>query len=172
MTRETLIIGFRFVLLLLIQTLILNRIHLFGFLNPNAYLLFIFLYPVETKRANFLIVSFLFGLCIDLFSNTGGINAAATVATAYLTLPLIKIIWNSQDLDFQLFKLNNEPLPKTLVYISLLTLVHHFLLFSIEYWSLREFGTVLYKTFSTSVVTIFLCILGLYLTKKGASTHY
>ncbi len=171
MTRDTLNIAFRFLFLVLLQNLILNNIYFFGYINPNLYLLFIFLYPIETKRTNFLFVSFFLGLTIDVFSNSGGINAGATVATAYLSLPILKILLNSQDTDFKLFKLSNEPFLKILVYVSLLTFIHHIFLFSFEYFSTQQIGMILYKAFTTSCFTIVLIVLSIYLSKKNIATN-
>lgn len=172
MTRETLTIAFRFLFLLLVQTLILNNIYLFGYINPNLYLLFVFLYPLQKERANFLFVAFLFGLCIDIFSNSGGINTAATVAIAYLRLPLLKLILNTQDIDYKLFKINQESLPRIIVFIGALTLVHHFILFGMEYFSLKEFSTIFYKTFTTSIFTILLCTLSVYFARKSNISNF
>lgn len=172
MTRETLTIAFRFLFLLFVQTLILNNIYFFGYINPNLYVLFIFLYPLEKERTNFLLISFLFSLSIDVFSNSGGINTAATVAIAYLRLPFLKLILNTQDLDYKLFNISQEALPRIIVYVGSLTLVHHFILFGMEYFSLKEFSTILYKTFTTSIFTILLCTLSIYFTKKSNLSNF
>jgi hypothetical protein len=47
-----------------------------GFIMPLPYLLFIILYPVNGNRSGLLITSFL-GLTMDVFSNSGGVHAAA-----------------------------------------------------------------------------------------------
>lgn len=172
MTRETILISLRFLFLVLIQTLILNNVHLFGYINPNLYLLFVFLYPIEKERTNFLVISFLFGLCIDIFSNTGGINTAAIVAIAYLRLPILKLILNTQDLDYKLFRLDQETFPRIFVFIGVLTIIHHFILFGMEYLSFNEFPTILYKTMTTSIFTILLCIISVYLTRKGDTSKF
>jgi len=166
MTRETLIIAFRFIFLVLVQVVILNNIYFFDYINPNLYVLFVLLYPIETKRANFLVISFLLGLTIDIFSNSGGINAAATVAMAYLSFPILKIILNSPDTDFKLFRLSEVPFLRILFYVSTLVFIHHFVLFSLEYANLNEIGTIFYKTINTSIFTIFLCTVSIYLTGK------
>ncbi|MEI6866468.1 rod shape-determining protein MreD [Flavicella sp.] len=172
MTRETIIIAFRFIFLVLVQTLILNNIYFFDYINPNLYILFIFLYPLGVKRTNFLIVSFLLGLSIDLFSNSGGINAAATVAIAYLRLPILKLLINSQDVDLKLFKLHKESFFRVLTYISILTFTHHFVLIGLEYSSIKEIGAILHKTITTSLFTIFLCTLSIYLFSKNKTTNF
>lgn len=163
MTRETLLLFIRFVFLVLLQTLVLNNIHFLGYLNPNLYLLFVFLYPLKKERSNFILLSFLLGLCIDIFSNSGGINAASTVCIAYLRLPLLKLILNKYDLDFQLFHLMSESLLKVILFISVLTFIHHSLFYFLDYFSFKNFNDILYKVFTASIFTIILSILVLVL---------
>ena len=67
----------RFILLLIAQILIFNRIDLFGFINPFPYVLFIILYPVNGNKSGLLAASFLLGLLMDMFWNSGGVHAAA-----------------------------------------------------------------------------------------------
>lgn len=172
MTRETIIIAFRFIILVLVQTLILNNIYFFDYINPNLYILFIFLYPQEIKRTNFLIISFLLGLSIDIFSNSGGVNTAATVAIAYLSLPVLKLVINSQDIDLKLFKLHKEPFLRVLTYVSILSFIHHFVLIGLEYSTINEIGTILHKTITTSIFTIFLCTLTIYLFSKNKTSNF
>jgi rod shape-determining protein MreD len=74
----------RFILLLALQVIIFNRIDLFGFINPYPYILFILLYPVNGNKAGLLLSSFLMGLLLDMFLNSGGSHAVACVSLAYL----------------------------------------------------------------------------------------
>ncbi len=163
MTRETLLLTIRFVFLLLLQVLVLNNIHFLGYINPNLYLLFVFLYPLEKERGNFIFISFLLGLCVDFFSNSGGINAAATVCIAYLRLPLLKLILNKYDLDYKLFHLMSESLLKVFLFITLLTFVHHSLFYFLDYFSFKDVGMLAYKVITASIFTIILSILVLIL---------
>jgi rod shape-determining protein MreD len=163
MTRETVLLTIRFVFLLLLQVLVLNNIHFLGYINPNLYLLFVFLYPLEKERGNFIFISFLLGLCVDFFSNSGGINAAATVCIAYLRLPLLKLILNKYDLDYKLFHLMSESLLKVFLFITLLTFVHHSLFYFLDYFSFKAVGMLAYKVITASVFTIILSILVLIL---------
>ena len=73
----------RFILLLTAQILIFNRIDLFGFINPFPYILFIILYPVNGNKSGLLAASFLLGLLMDMFWNSGGVHAAACLVLAY-----------------------------------------------------------------------------------------
>ena len=81
----------RFILLLAAQIIIFNKFNLFGFINPYPYILFIILYPVNTNKNNLLIASFLLGITMDLFCNSGGVHAAACVVLAYIRPQIFSI---------------------------------------------------------------------------------
>jgi rod shape-determining protein MreD len=159
--------SFRFISLVLLQVLILNHINLFGYLNPLVYISWVFLFPIRKNKSLFLITSFLLGLSIDFFSDSGGINAAAILFIAFLRLSILKAILRKSDFDYLLFNLRSLSIDKIFLYIATLTIMHHFIVFSLEYFSLNAFITVLKNTFFTSIFTIILSILGILLfTKK------
>ncbi len=157
----------QFVLLVLFQVLILNNIHLFGYLNPYIYIIFVFFYPLRKDKGSFLILSFLLGLTIDFFSNSGGINAAATLLIAFIRLPILSKILNKSDLDYQSFNLRSISIYKSLAYISSLTFIHQLTLFSLEYFSINSFGTIITKAIFSTIFTVIIIYLGIILfTKK------
>ncbi|HBT08745.1 MAG TPA: rod shape-determining protein MreD, partial [Leeuwenhoekiella sp.] len=73
----------RFVFLVLIQIAIFNNINFLGYINPYPYVLFIVLFPIGDNRALLLFTSFLLGLTVDMFCNSGGMHAASCVTIAY-----------------------------------------------------------------------------------------
>ena len=126
---------FRFIGLLLLQVLVLNHINLFGFINPMVYIVWVMFYPIKKKKTLFLVLSFLLGLCVDIFSDSGGINAAATLCIAYFRLSILNTILRKTDYDYLLFNLRAISFGKALLFISTLTVIHHFIIFSLEYFS-------------------------------------
>ena len=78
-------------LLIIAQTIIFNNINLFGYLNPFIYIIFIIYYPIKNDRIFFIFISFIIGLLIDIFSDTLGLHAAASVTIAYLRPFILKI---------------------------------------------------------------------------------
>lgn len=84
MTSNTLIRLRNFVLLALVQVLIFSQIHLFGYATACIYIIFILKLPRHTTRNEMLIWSFLFGLIVDIFSNTPGLNAAAATLLGFV----------------------------------------------------------------------------------------
>ncbi len=157
----------RFLILVLLQVLVLNHIHFFGYLNPMVYIVWVLLFPIRKSQTLFLILSFLLGLSIDFFSDSGGINAAATLFIAFIRLPILKIVLKKTDFDYLLFNIRSISFSKALLFISILTLIHHFIVFSLEYFSLNYFPSIIYNTILTSIFTIIISILGIILfTKK------
>jgi len=157
----------RFIGLVLLQVFVLNHINLFGYLNPMIYILWVILFPIRKDKGVFLILSFLLGLTIDFFSDSGGINAAATLFIAYVRLPILKAVLKKTDFDYLLFNLRAISFGKAFLFISILTVIHHFIVFSLEYFSLNSFSSIISNTILTSGITIIISILGIILfTKK------
>ena len=61
-----------FVILILVQVFILNKIHLFGYATPMLYVWFILTLEAGTGRNKAMLWAFVMGLVIDIFSNTFG----------------------------------------------------------------------------------------------------
>ena len=74
---------FSFILLVLVQVLVLNNIQFLGYIDPYLYILFILVLPVQMPRWFLLILAFALGITIDIFSNTLGMQAFATVFIAF-----------------------------------------------------------------------------------------
>lgn len=147
----------RFVVLVLIQVLVLNNINFMGNINPFVYILFIILYPIKNNRSLFIFLSFLLGLTIDMFSDSGGVHAAASVAIAFLRPAALKFTFGAM-YDHQTVKFATAEFVSNLTYISILTIIHHIILFSLEIFNTSEVILILTKALFSSIFTIILCI--------------
>lgn len=148
----------RFILLILVQVLILNHVNFLGYINPYAYILFILLFPFNANQSLFLICSFLLGLCVDMFGDSGGVHAAASVLTAFAR-PLILQFTFGLSYEFQTIKLNKVTMGERLVYIILMTVIHHVVLFLFETWSFSLWNITLKKSIFSSIFTVLLCLI-------------
>ncbi|AUC85372.1 hypothetical protein CW731_08770 [Polaribacter sp. ALD11] len=164
--NKTIYFGLLFIFLVLLQVLVLNNILFLGYINPYLYILFIFLYPLKKNRFAFLLVSFLLGLSVDFFSNSGGIHAFATLTTAYLRLFFIKVFFRKYEIDYPFFNLNLEPFGKKFNYVVTLTVIHHFILFSLINFSFQNIYHVLLNTLYSSAFTLILYFLSIYIFSK------
>lgn len=148
----------RFVVLLLVQVLILNHINFLGYINPYCYILFIILYPINSNRMVFLFLSFLLGLLVDVFSDSGGIHAAACVLIAYIRPVFLKSTFGML-YEHQSAKFKDVALDTKLGYMAALIGIHALVLFSLEVFNISQILLILKKTLFSSIFTLILCLL-------------
>jgi rod shape-determining protein MreD len=153
--------------LLLLQILVFNNILFFGFINPYVYIVFVFLYPLKEERISFLFYSFLLGIIIDFFSDSGGIHAFSILCIAYLRLFFVKLYFRKVAADYAFFKLKSESFGKTFNYVVTLTIIHHFIYFSFANFSFNNFSNVFLNTLYSSIFTLLLYFLGTYIFTKN-----
>lgn len=153
--NEVLKQSFRWVLLILLQIIIFNRIGFFSLFNPFVYVYFVLMLPLATPRSLLLILAFLTGLTVDIFSNTGGLHALATTLVAFIRPFWVKIaIPRSNYDDLSNIKLKEIEFGQFMAYCSLLLLVHHFSLFLAEslYW--QDLLLIFGKTFTNTLLSL------------------
>ena len=153
----------RFLILILFQVLVLDNIQMGGYLNPYFYVLFIILMPFETPRWLILITAFLLGVSVDLFTNTLGMHAAASVFMAFLR-PWILSIFAPRD--------GYEPdtFPRIffygfnwfLRYSLVMVFFHHLALFYLEVFHFQDFLSTFLRVILSTLVTTATVILSQY----------
>ncbi|SDB53137.1 rod shape-determining protein MreD [Flavobacteriaceae bacterium MAR_2010_188] len=157
MNNANINIFFQFIGLVLVQVLVLNNINFAGFVNPYLYVLFILLYPIKNNRTFFLTLSFLIGLAVDIFSDSGGVNAGASVFIAFMRPIILKFSFGMV-YEYQTLKFNNTEIGNRMIYFAILIIVHHFVLFSLEVFNFSEILLILKKTLFSSIFTLILCL--------------
>lgn len=156
----------RFFLLLAAQVLIFNSINFFGYLNPFPYVLFIILYPVNGNKSGLLLASFLLGIMLDMFCNSGGVHAAASVSLAYLRPTFFKFSFGVS-YEYQTVKINDKLTPERFSFILISIVTHHFILFILETFRLNFFFNILIQTIFCTVFTLVISIIIIYLFKPS-----
>ena len=152
-----------FVSLVLIQVLILNQIRLGGFINPYIYILFIILLPLSTPRYLVLLLGFLIGLTIDVFTNSLGIHAAATVFIAYLRPLVVRSISSHEEDRNDYPGLYQNKFKWFLSYAAIMVVLHHLVLFYIEVFTFSDFFRTLYHAVLSSIFSVFIIVLSQFL---------
>lgn len=157
---------FRFILLLAVQIIIFNNMNFLGYISPYPYLLFIILYPVNSNKSGLLLASFFLGLTMDLFSNSGGFHTTACIILAYYRPYLFKFAFGLS-YEYQTIKLNDVLTPERFSFILLSVIIHHLTLFTLEAFKFTLILDILLRTVLSSVFTLILCIIIIYLTKPN-----
>ncbi|WP_269240618.1 rod shape-determining protein MreD [Flavobacterium limnophilum] len=157
---------FRFLLLLAVQIIVFNNMNFLGYISPFPYLLFIILYPVNGNKFGLLFASFLLGIIMDMFSNSGGIHTTACLILAYYRPYLFRFSFGLS-YEYQTVKLNDVLTPERFSFILLSVVIHHFILFILEAFEISFFFDVLIRTLLSTVFTIIICIIIIYLIKPN-----
>ncbi len=150
----------RFVLLVLIQVLILNNLQLPGVFNPYIYPLFLLLLPIKMPHWLLFLVGFAAGLTIDLFSNTMGMHAAASVLLCFMRPHVFKLIEPSGG-----YEQTDKPSLSYMgvrwfaTYASILVVIHHLFFFFIETLEFGQVGFMLLKIMLSTLLSLVLIFL-------------
>ncbi len=168
MNKDTLSHIGRFVILILVQTFILNHINFLGWLNPYIYIIFILLAPININKSLFLLLSFILGLTIDMFGDSGGVHAAACLIIAFFRPVALRTVFGLS-YEFQTVKLGNTGFGEKLAYVTLMVLTHHIVLFSLEIFNFSHILLILKKTLFSSLFTIMITMLVLVLFRRNDS---
>ncbi|MDC0371599.1 rod shape-determining protein MreD [Flavobacteriaceae bacterium] len=147
----------RFIALVLLQVLICNQMNFLGSISPYIYVLFILIYPVKNNRLSFIFISFVLGILIDIFMDTGGAHAAASVTIAYMRPVFLKFSFGAA-YEYQAIKFNDADLLPRVIYFTLLILIHHFILFILIIFDNSKAGMVVSNALSTGLFTLFLAL--------------
>ncbi|MBC7846658.1 MAG: rod shape-determining protein MreD [Flavobacterium sp.] len=157
---------FRFLLLLAVQIIVFNNMNFLGYISPYPYILFIILYPVNGNKFGLLFASFLLGIIMDMFSNSGGIHTTACLVLAYYRPYLFRFSFGLS-YEYQTVKLNDVLTPERFSFILLSVVIHHFVLFIMEAFKISFFWDILIRTLFSSLFTIIICIIIIYLIKPN-----
>jgi len=157
----------RFIFVVILQILLFRNFNLFGFIDPFFYLLFIILIPFETPKSFLLISAFFLGLSIDVFTNTIGIHASASVFVAYLR-PMVLQYFAPRDG----YEINTYPRIKYyglwwfVRYAGIIVLLHSLVFFFVDAFGFEYFFRTLLYSALNAFFTLLLIVLSQYLIYK------
>lgn len=147
-----------FILLVLFQVLILNGIPFLGLAVGFPYIYFIIKQPIGMNRNLLLILGFILGFTIDIFSNTPGVHAAATTLVAFSRRGIQSLFFAREDFDQEIPKLSllRDAFVK---YVIGMILLHHTVLILLESFSYSNPLMMGMKILGSSVLS-FIFIMG------------
>ena len=165
MNRDNILHIFQFFLLLFLHLFLLNNINLFGFINPNLYLLFIIIYRLDGNPTLLIIIGFVMGLLLDLLTQGSGGHTIATLTIAFLRLSIIKFSFGV-NYDVPMGMIKGSLLRQRLLYFMLMVVIHHLVLYSIVYFSFDNTIIILKNTLFTSFFTFIMVFISLGLFRE------
>lgn len=139
---------------------------MFGFANPYPYVLFILLFPVNGNKNALLISSFFLGLIVDMFSNSNGIHAMACTVLAFIRPNLFRFAFGIS-YEYQTVKIADKISSERVSFLLLSIFIHHFILFSFEYFRFTLFFDIISRTLVSTLLSFIICLLIIYLIKPS-----
>ena len=159
----------RFILVAVLQVLIFNNIQFSGYINPNFYILFILLLPIKTPAWLTMTSAFLLGSIIDIFSQSPGLHASASVLIAFVRPFIISLIkTNSEIKPDSTPNISNMGFRWFITYSAMLIFLHHTIYFFLEIFRTTHFMDTFYHIILSSLATFIIIILSqLFIYKKN-----
>lgn len=165
--REILTTLFLFVLYLALQILIARNLVLFDYAFCFVYIACILLLPTEISLTWTLVIAFVTGVIVDIFYNTLGMHAAATVFMAYLRPLIVQSQIDVPGMESRLeFSLQGLGTATFFRYVLILALIHHSALFFIEASSLSLLLPTLIRIGASTLFTTVSIVLIQFFTRN------
>lgn len=142
--------------LCLIQFIVLNKLNLSPYIQPQILILLALLLPMQINKAYQMLIIFGVGLTADFFLNTFGISAFCLLLITYYrgywlpkednprpefnVVPALRVVFNN----------------KWIGYVIFLTFGYHLVFFILEYAAIKFFYRILLTAILSSIVSIFI----------------
>lgn len=142
-----------FVVMVLVQ-IVCNRICLFGVAVPLVFIYFIVRLPISMSSGWVMTLAFFLGLCVDIFSNTQGMNAlACTILAASRKWVFLLYVPREDDLSNPIPSIKTLGLGVYAKYLFSAVALYCIAVFFIQAFSLRHFEITLARIVSSTILT-------------------
>jgi rod shape-determining protein MreD len=160
----------RFFFVVFLQIFVINNFDLGNIsylVAPVVYIVYILTFPNHYSKYVLLLVAFILGITIDIFSNTYGIHASACLIMAYSRTFMTKQLEAQNTFDGT-FNLTIHTIEKVsyIKYLTVLTFVFLFWLFLLEEFSFSNLHVIILKTILSTILSVTLILIGQYLLFK------
>jgi len=161
-----------FVFLLALQVFILNRVCLWGVVAPMIYIVFIFTLPFNTPKWLVVLLGFFCGFFVDIFCETLGFHALASLVMASLRAGIIRLIPMRMEREEHLLPiLYDMKFGWYIRYAFCLTFIHHLVYYFADVLSFHNFGKLMLVV-SANTLGSLLCIILIQVLVHKPSKRY
>ena len=151
---------FAFILLAGLQVFVLNNLDVSSYTNPQVFILFLLLLPVNTEIWFCLIAGFASGALVDGLAGTNGIHAFAGTALGYFRFFYIKYSLDKEEIERDMPpNLRNMPAGWHFFYLLICSLLYHWVVFFLEAFRLSGFLSLTGKAAVSGIIATFIMLL-------------
>lgn len=150
----------RFFVLIALQVFLFKNIGYYNLATPFPYILFLLLLPVGIPNFFLYCLAFITGITVDAFYDTLGVHAAACVALVWGRILFIRVSLQTDHYENYVTPMwGTVPFRWYFLYVFLLSLFHHFVLFLLETFTLHQFHYTLIRVFLSCIFTVTIILL-------------
>ena len=143
-----------FVVLLLVQVLILNNIHLFQVATPLLYLFFVITFRRGMAKWMILSYSFVLGLLLDVFTNTPGLAAGTLTLIAVIQPYLLEVLTPRDSAENMRVSIATMGFGKFATFSAILVGIYCVVFFALEAFNFFEWQMWLLRAVSSALLTL------------------
>lgn len=148
-----------FVLLVVAQAVIFNRVVLFGVAIPFVFIYFIIKLPIAMTAARVMFLSFLIGAVMDLFQNTPGLCALSCTWLGAARRGVFRLLLpREDDIPHATASIRSLGIGVFSRYVVVMSLIFCIFAFSIEAFSFFGFATLLVRIAGSTAITSLIII--------------
>ena len=144
----------RLLLILALQVLLFDHLHISMWGFPMVYILFLITLPPLKLKWVEMIIGFAVGLIMDIWHSSMGVHIAACVAIAFLRPILLSNFVQEIERINDNVSGSSIGLVEYVKCVVILTILHHAIVFSLEAWDIQSWWIVLLQTIISSALTI------------------
>lgn len=142
------------IVLVILQVIVFNRICLWGYAVPFAFLYILLRLPLKLSMNWVLTIGFFLGLTVDIFSDTQGMNALACTISASLLHPVLKLYYpREEDISDQSPSIRTLGFPVFAKFTLTISLIYCILIFVIEAFTFFNVIRILVSIASSTILT-------------------
>ena len=147
-----------FAVLLIVQALVLNHIHLFDCATPLLYVYLALLFRRNYPRWGILGWCFVMGLCVDVFSNTPGVGAASMTFLGLIQPYLLALFIPRDSPDDLAPSMHSLGVTKFIYYTIISVFIYCIVFFTLETFNFFNWMQCLLCIGGSTVITVVLIL--------------
>ncbi len=154
MNKDIIIFSILFIVMVMVQVLICNHIALFNVAVPIIFIYFIIRLPIALGNGALFTMAFLLGLCVDIFSDTPGVNSLACTILAALKRPVYYAYIPKDDKTKELTPtISSMGVSVYCKYLVSMVGIYCLLAFTIEYFNFADVKEIVILSASSCALT-------------------
>lgn len=123
------------IIILALQVLVFDYIHLWGYATPLLGVMVVVYSPLSDNRVTNLVMSFLAGIVMDMFTNSPGVAAASMTLASFVQHPLLEMMVPKDSDENMLPSWHTMGMSSYSAYLAIMMAVYHVAYFVLEVFS-------------------------------------